>query len=220
MRLYHLLSARHGLDDIRHRRLKIAQLSDLNDPFELVAADHSDRLQRQIWRGWRQAQEQKWGMLCFSRAWHNPVLWSHYGDKHRGLALGFDVDDSLLMPVHYTRNRIKLDMVKLQEDGKLTQDHMKKLMRTKFSDWRYESEVRTYASLEERDPVTGLYFVSFGESLRLREVIAGPLCTLREGEILSQIQSEDSPVKTIKARLAFTKFRVVTQKQRFKSCAA
>jgi len=35
----------------------------------------------------------KLGLLCFSRNWHNPVLWSHYADKHRGICPGFDADD-------------------------------------------------------------------------------------------------------------------------------
>jgi hypothetical protein len=28
--------------------------------------------------------------------WHNPLLWSHYADRHRGMALGFDTDDAIL----------------------------------------------------------------------------------------------------------------------------
>jgi hypothetical protein len=216
VRLYHLLSAQHGLSNIERRQLKIAQLSDLNDPFELVAANHSDPLHRQIWRGWRREQENRWGMLCFSKSWHNPVLWSHYGDKHRGLALGFDVDDSMLMPVKYTENRIKIDVVRLQQEGKLTPDHMNRLMRTKFSDWKYEREVRIFSSLKEKDPQTGLYFVSFSDELTLREVIAGPLCELSESEIASKVHSKDNPVIISKARLAFTKFRVVPQRQGFK----
>jgi hypothetical protein len=220
LRLYHLLPAEYGLSNIEYRRLKIAQLSDLNDPFELVAADYSDPLHRKIWNGWRQAQEKKWGMLCFSKTWHNPVLWSHYADKHRGMALGFDVDDSLLMPVRYTNNRTKLDVIRLRNEGRLTAEHMNRLMRTKFVDWEYEREVRTYASLQERDPETGLFFVHFNESLRLREVIAGPLCTLTKSDIASKIHEEHHSVKLVKARLAFKTFRVVTQNRGFGGGAA
>ncbi len=219
MRLYHLLASHHGLSNIRHRRLKIAQLSDLNDPFEFAAANHTDPLDRRIWNGWRKEQEKKWGMLCFSKTWHNPVLWSHYGDKHRGLALGFDVDDELLMPVSYTQDRIKIDVIKLREAGKLTADHMNKMMRTKFTDWKYEREVRIFASLNEIDPDSGLYFANFNDSMRLKEVIAGHYCELTEEEILSNVQPQDSAVNLTKARLAFTKFRVVTQRHGFKTGA-
>jgi hypothetical protein len=30
------------------------------------------------------------GAVCFSRAWHNPVLWAHYADGHRGFCLEVD----------------------------------------------------------------------------------------------------------------------------------
>lgn len=36
LRVYHFVGPDHGLDDIRRRRLKIATIADLNDPFELL----------------------------------------------------------------------------------------------------------------------------------------------------------------------------------------
>ena len=30
-------------------------------------------------------------ILCFSRNWDNLLLWSHYGDRHMGVCLGFDI---------------------------------------------------------------------------------------------------------------------------------
>jgi hypothetical protein len=40
-RLYHFTAAKFALDDLQHARLKIAQISDLNDPFELRCMDTS-----------------------------------------------------------------------------------------------------------------------------------------------------------------------------------
>jgi len=37
MRVFHFVNEEHGLDDLRKRRLKIAALNELNDPFELLA---------------------------------------------------------------------------------------------------------------------------------------------------------------------------------------
>jgi hypothetical protein len=36
MRVYHFTKAVHGLEAIRRRRLKIARISELNDPFEFL----------------------------------------------------------------------------------------------------------------------------------------------------------------------------------------
>lgn len=39
MRAYYFTSAKHGVDDIQNRRVKISRLSELNDPFELLGLD-------------------------------------------------------------------------------------------------------------------------------------------------------------------------------------
>jgi len=91
-RAYHFVSLTYGLDDLRRRRLKISRLDDLNDPFELWAIAQSDRRLRQAMRTTKEQMARQYGLLCFSRGWHNPVLWSHYADRHRGIALGFDVE--------------------------------------------------------------------------------------------------------------------------------
>jgi hypothetical protein len=32
------------------------------------------------------------GVCCFSRTYSSPVLWSHYGDNHQGLCIGYGTD--------------------------------------------------------------------------------------------------------------------------------
>jgi hypothetical protein len=36
MRVYHFINEEYGLDDLRRRRLKIATILELNDPFETL----------------------------------------------------------------------------------------------------------------------------------------------------------------------------------------
>jgi len=112
-------------------------------------------------------------MLCFSLDWQNPLLWSHYADRHRGLALGFDVNEEKLKPVSYVETRPILKEIDIVVANSL--------LFTKYVDWHYEREARIYASLKDQDAETGLYFVDFGDQLVLREVIAGPLCAVTEG---------------------------------------
>jgi hypothetical protein len=54
-RLYHFTAARFALDDIRRTQLKIAQIADLNDPFELRCMDTSAPQIREAYDGWRDA---------------------------------------------------------------------------------------------------------------------------------------------------------------------
>ena len=44
VRLYHFLPAEFALDDIEKRRIKVAEIDQLNDPFELscAALDNKD----------------------------------------------------------------------------------------------------------------------------------------------------------------------------------
>lgn len=216
MRLYHFTSSNHALSNIENSRIKIAKLDELNDPFELVAASHSEREQRKILDGWKESMSKKWGILCFSRSWKNPVMWSHYAEKHKGMCLGFDVADEVLMPVRYTKNRLNIDIEGLHDQGKLDKNVMDKLLKTKYLDWSYEGEVRVYSSLSEVDGKTGLFFYNFSEKLRLTDVIAGPLCDITKSEIQGAIGSNHNGVNIIKSRLAFKTFSVVKNQQGFR----
>jgi len=207
MRVYHFLPAKYGIDDVNRRRLKIATLDDLNDPFDLWAVAQPDAQLRKGLREYRKHLASHYGMLCFSRGWHNPLLWSHYGDKHRGMVLGFDVTDKHLNKVEYVADRPVLKTV-----DKDIADKLKK----KFQDWQYEDELRVFTDLHGRDPPeTGLYFADFGPELTLRKVISGPLSDTAKSTIEEAVGQYEAPVALTKARLAFKTFQVVTNQQGF-----
>jgi len=175
-RAYYFASANYALENIIKRRLKIARLDDLNDPFEFMCADMSDSEIRKAFRETLSGLSERRGILCFSRAWDNPVLWSHYGDKHKGICLGFDISEKMLMPVGYEPKRLKIDKTRDLTPGKIGEETMLRILATKFSDWHYEDEVRVFVSLDKPDTKTGLYYKYFGADLSLKEVIIGPRC--------------------------------------------
>lgn len=210
-RAYHFVSLPYGLDDLRRRRLKISQLNDLNDPFELWAIAQSDRRVRQALKETKERMARDYGLLCFGLDWHNPVLWSHYADRHRGLALGFDVDDNMLKPVLYRKTRPILKAIDMTVADSL--------LFTKYFDWNYEHEARIFTALNDKDVQTGLYFADFNEQLILREVIAGPACAASLNDLRDAIGSI-ARVKFTKARLAFKSFRVVVDRRGFPNLAA
>lgn len=207
MRVYHFLPANYATDDVKRKRLKIATLNDLNDPFDLWAVAQPDPGLRQGLRVWRSEMANRYGMLCFSSDWENPLLWSHYGDKHRGMVLGFDVNDDKLEPVKYFRERPALPDIDLEI--------ARQLLFTKYQDWQYEAEHRIFTDLKDRDPETGLYFADFGPDLVLREVISGALCETPRANIEKLIDTYETHVAVTKARLAFNTFRVVTNHMGF-----
>lgn len=207
MRVYKFLNTEHALQDVRRRRVKISEIHDLNDPFELIPCDLSDTDTRRALLKTRGDLSRDRGLLCFSRAWTNPVLWAHYSDKHRGVCLGFDITDDLSKRITYSATRIPW--------RKPDSEFMQQILFTKFAGWEYEDEVRLYATRDEEE--NGLYFADFGENLRLREVIVGHRCCVERGEILAALTSYPEPVDIRKARLSFTSFEVVEDVDGFAS---
>lgn len=210
MRVYHFLSATNALKDISKRRIKIAQFQDLNDPFELLPPDLSDKSMRKAFRAFKKVMEQSNGILCFSRTKREPLLWSHYADKHRGMCLGFDVRDDTLKEVKYVSRRLVLKSLR-----NLTKGTAIKFLSTKYQGWSYEKEVRAFLSLEEKDERNGLYFADFGDGIKLKEVLVGPECKVKKKEIMARLRGYPN-VRVIKTRLAFTKFSVVENRMGFK----
>ncbi len=210
MRAYHFLTATNAVDDLKNRRLKISCLEDLNDPFELLSVELPDPELRKKFTQVKQGVAREHGVVCLSKNWSNPLLWSHYADKHRGICLGFDVPHSLACSVTYNGDRLALGIRNRLVKGSLDREFMLKLLTTKYKDWEYEDEVRLFADLTDPDPASGLYFKEFDVTLRLREIILGARCAIKVTELESYLQAEE--VNLLHARLAFRSFRIVENK--------
>ena len=219
MRLYHFVNEQHGLDNIRQRRIKIATFQELNDPFELMGINCSEELIRDSFMHIKAELSKSKGILCFSRRWSNPVMWSHYADRHKGLCLGFDVPDDtdIFRRVSYTSKRIISEIDKLQWAADAPDpafNYIKQLLFTKFSHWKYEQEVRGYKTLEEKDPISRLFFANFSDELKLREIIVGAYSSISRETVNEALGSMTTEVRIIKACLALQTFKVVGQRNK------
>ncbi len=211
-RLYHFLSREHGLSNLVNRRLKIATLNDINDPFEISALYSSDRRERAALRRFKEEWAERYGMLCFSRTWSNPVQWSHYGEKHKGLCLGFDVYDGVCSNVTYSSERLKLDRRIFAKEPDFARVEAIKWSTTKFEHWSYEQETRVFLALKERGD-RDFYWCPFNSKIQLREIIVGPLSDISRSDLQSAISPDEGKVEFYKARLSFQKYRVVRQRR-------
>jgi hypothetical protein len=208
MRVFHFLNADYGLDDIRRRRLKVATLNELNDPFELFGVNLRDEKLRRELSALKDRAAKKMGLLCFSRDWHNPVLWSHYAERHTGLCLGFDVPDIHIHTISYSRRRVVIEADDLKHPRRDDIDFMKCLF-TKYTHWRYEAEARVFVNLEETQREGVLHFIGFGDVIHLRTVIIGAQSAVTRETLHAALGDLATSVETCKARLAFRTFRVV-----------
>jgi len=204
VRAYYFTNAVHGLAAIRDRRVKAARIHELNDPFEFLGVELSDREFRQALTATKRQLSEGNGLLCFSKSWRHPMLWSHYADKHRGVCLGFDVNAEKLEHVSYVNSRFP------KPHNPMSETFVQKLLYTKFAHWSYEDEYRLYVSLNDQE--NGLYFVLFSEELSLRQVIVGAESAITRAQASSAIGALASDVEQFKARPAFKSFKIVRQK--------
>ena len=202
MRVYYLTSAEYAISNLALKRIKVSRYQDLNDPFELLAADLSDKTVRRQLRKIKKKIADEQGIICFSTTWNNPLLWGHYADKHRGIALGFDIPKSMLQKVEYEKDLSKITLEKCSDES-----YIKELSLTKFEHWSYEDEYRLHINLENED--SGLYFKHFSNEIDLKEVILGVKCTVPISSMRKFFEEKNEEVKVIKSRIAYKDFKIV-----------
>jgi hypothetical protein len=208
VRVYKFLDAHFGMKSLYENRLKISQISELNDPFELIPFELNVRAQRWALQESIKELSKSHGMLCFSAHWHDPVVWAHYSDKHRGLCLGFEIRDDTGKPVTYVPERLPFPDTP-------TVAHSDMMLWTKYSNWEYEQEIRSWAELREQE--CGIYYKEFGDDLRLTEVIAGARCALPLSALMRPLGPTVNRVSFIKARAGFKKFEMVQDQRGFRT---
>jgi len=210
MRVYKFLNADIARQVIAERRLKISTFADMNDTFELLGIEliapgvRPDLLQ--YFQEFTVCNlRKKYGALCFSKRFRNPVLWAHYADKHAGIVLGFDFDTSPevdLLRVKYVPQKRKRNVTSLlnqvltardenrglsQEEAKAAEPLYKAILSTKFRHWSYEEEIRGFTELNVEEG--GKYFLNFQKKLELAEVILGLKCCFEISRILADVSN-------------------------------
>jgi len=205
MRLFHFTSQEYGLLALEKRRLKIARINELNDPFEFLGRNLRDRCVRAKLKDWKRQRDEELGILCLSGKWSNPLLWGHYADKHHGMAIGFDVPEcGTYRQVKYCRKRLPVP-----SDSELEEGDLDDLLLTKFNAWRYESEYRRFCHLADGIRESDLYFEPFSNMLKLAQVIVGERSTISRRTLDEVLGPEYAHVEKFKARPAFGDFSVV-----------
>jgi hypothetical protein len=211
--LYHFTTAKFALDDLHNRRLKIAQISDLNDPFELKAVNlcnphHALAFDgKGDFEGYKPGMSRRFGVLCFSEEKADVLQWAHYADRHKGVCLGFDVSGSKdkFRPVQYLTERFPFP-------DKPDEAFSWKLLSTKSKAWEYEKEWRVFTELKEGvwNECAGrmLYFADFGPELVLRDVIFGAASKTSISEVLQAVQGYAETVRIARMRLSCSRFEL------------
>jgi len=210
MKAYHFISEEHLFKVISKQRLKVSMLDDLNDPFELKSAFFSNKKSRQMAKNFKKDMADRFGILCFSKVWRNPVLWSHYANRHKGAAIEFEINDKIALPIRYRKNRYQLKSN--IQNRKFGKKDIEGIWLTKYQDWAYEEEVRVILEKKECVKENGFLFKNLDAEIVLKGLILGALCQIDITSIENALPTKKS-ISVMKARLAFQSFDIVTQKQ-------
>jgi hypothetical protein len=213
VKLFHFLSAQNAISDIALKRIKISRIGQLNDPFEFLAVDLADAWKKAALENWKNDLDEKFGLICFCANWSNPLMWGHYADSHKGIALCVEITDEtasdVLLGVDYTKDRARIAFDPDARSVVGGKDTVNRLLRTKFIDWQYEQEYRFFIGLESSQKEGSNYFADFSEQLVLSEVILGFKCDFRIEQIRELIGSNYANVRVRKAGLHQQVFEVI-----------
>jgi hypothetical protein len=153
--LYRYLDSDAALKTIATRAFRVGRTGNFNDPFEwrLGMAGIDQNLAKQIIEGFvSDVNSDMQGVLCFSDTVSDPVLWSIYAEKHRGVA--FEVKhpwpEDHLQKMSYTPERPVIDVNRLRGigDEKRSNEYLLSLLRRvatqKSPGWCFEREYRVF----------------------------------------------------------------------------
>lgn len=192
MKLYKYTTAEHGLAAIRDGRLKVTTITDANDPNEWLPVMRDpdtgfDWNADPKYRGqFRYTWSHVYGFVSFSAECNNLLMWGHYADKFRGLALVAKVlDESKITKVDYQHSRFVIGTSKA---GKPSAKTIEELIRRKDPAWEYEKEYRALINLNScttKRLANGdtMYFTPFEPTITLEGVVLGSECTVTVEDI-------------------------------------
>jgi len=179
--LFHYFNEQHGLEALQKHRIKVGRLFDLNDPADCRPRLMNVPTETKV----KQADYfsffyQNIGVLCFCEQVDDPVIWTHYADGHRGIAIGYEVL-GVLHPVQYGDTPPRIDYLEaeaLRTDGKITQAFADKVIpegfRQKAKSWKYESEQRMFLNLGRLEMEGPHYFLQLPQPyIKVAYVILG-----------------------------------------------
>lgn len=158
-----------AISALKHSTICYSSADSFNDPFELKSgfSFESRNCPEVFWRKLGLIENSR--ILCLTRSWDNPLMWSHYAASYSGVVVGYDVDsnqlnDRSIIPLRlgsvvYTRtlpiNRFPESTLQDLFDGSLRcyDSHyavaLQRLYLHKASCWSYEEEVRVVKHIEE-----------------------------------------------------------------------
>jgi hypothetical protein len=174
MLLYKYVSFSSAIKIINGNAIGFTCLEDLNDPFEGTNFGFSalgSITPQSATTVFKNNFSRKYALLSLTRNPLNSLMWSHYGDAHKGVVIGIDTEvagltsqDEFTIPAQLgeityiaTKSNVLNDIPSIMQLNKIRKDdlkfssdiknYLKQAFLYKSLEWGYEEEVRIIKSL-------------------------------------------------------------------------
>jgi len=109
------------------------------------------------------------GIFCLSERFDSTLMWSHYGDQHKGICLGYSVSEAAKKDIHKVDYEQNDRLVKASDvvamlagDREAEQRIDQAVLYRKAADWEYEQEWRLIGKRGQQKNPLDLEEVTFG----------------------------------------------------------
>jgi len=173
--------------DIKVEDWKVSMLKRLED----IEQFHKEQESNEIG-----LQDERYGILSLTTRWNSILMWSHYGNFHKGFCVGFnevEMRDSLLFGkggrVLYSTEFPDLPPDIFLTDEEQTINGFKKLF-TKAKDWEYEDEYRLASTFPNKADLEDPRRVVTLPEFVYKEIVLGIMCSEQDKNDLQDIAKE------------------------------
>ncbi len=109
------------------------------------------------------------GVCCFSSTYKSSLLWSHYGEQHQGLCIGYSLNRNPVPRLHkviYNDDRVLntslIALATLGSDSNAKKQLDDCVLLRKATPWKYEDEWRIFDSVGLNDSPLAMTDITFG----------------------------------------------------------
>lgn len=167
---------------LKKGEIKFTSPAEFNDPFDCCPTHLSElpeenafphAVGESINQTMQSAISKIHGIVCFTPYPNKMLMWSHYGDQHRGICVGFDTE--LLVensPTNSEGNRLFETIQKVEYIEKRPEHGEEAIFFLKAKEWKYEEEYRIISSMKKGFPKWGPGIWNIHKS-SVKEIIIG-----------------------------------------------
>ncbi|WP_318345984.1 DUF2971 domain-containing protein [Flagellimonas baculiformis] len=165
------------LDIILNQRLYAASFRNLNDNFEgqFILDNQSEAKRYRL----NPRKQDHISVCSFSKTYKNHLMWSHYSDGHRGIVIGFTVDDSL-----YKIEKVAYSGLATFNFFPNRSEDLKNVFLNKIKEWDYEQEYRIMREKQEYIEIEIKEIIFGAETPEIDKTIISKLAKLINPDIV------------------------------------